>query len=414
MPKTCRLAAASAAIALAVVFAVALPGAAQTPSAQSAGTASSDRALTAAEQQELSQLFQRVLANPADKEANYRYAEAAERFGQRRKALATYERMALNDPDDTRARASYERLKLALEPTNTRFRLGFGLQYDSNASALNNGLSPTVTSVQKLDGKDDVAAVASFRVDDERPIGDFRWRSKAQLYGEAHFITSKNDFHYASVDTGPVFVLPNSWIVRPGLGTEVGFHGYNYLFWAAGPVLDIDFPQPGMVKTARFSAMRADFTKEENSRDGWVFAGRVEIGWDDVFTKGDALTIEPFGAYFAAQGFNHQDRYAQVGVTLSYVVPVADNVLGFRKIYAAPEISVDYRPYAGRETLPASLDKGDRRDWRLLPGLRIIGTEMAGLPVVAILSYEFDRTRSNYKAYAYDNHRVALNFVWNF
>jgi hypothetical protein len=53
-------------------------------------------------------------------------------------------------------------------------------------------------------------------------------------------------------------------------------------------------------------------------------------------------------------------------------------------------------------------------DWRLQPGVRIVGTNLLDREITAVLSYDFDRARSNYDSYAYNNHKFALNFIFGF
>ena len=68
---------------------------------------------------DLQELFRQVIMNPTDQAANLRYAKAAEQRGELRKALSAYERMVLNNPNDTQARGEYERIKALLEPPQT-------------------------------------------------------------------------------------------------------------------------------------------------------------------------------------------------------------------------------------------------------------------------------------------------------
>ena len=81
---------------------------------------------TAQQTADLQELFRQVLVNPTDTAANIRYAQEAERRGELRKALSAYERIVLNEPNNSQARAEYERIKALLEPAQTRFQIGFG------------------------------------------------------------------------------------------------------------------------------------------------------------------------------------------------------------------------------------------------------------------------------------------------
>ena len=60
-----------------------------------------------AAEENLDTLFVRILINPTDVDLNLRYAKLAEEQGEIRKALATYERILLQDPDNSEAKAGY-------------------------------------------------------------------------------------------------------------------------------------------------------------------------------------------------------------------------------------------------------------------------------------------------------------------
>ena len=373
-----------------------------------------DRAMTPQEQKELDALFQQVLANPANTEANLRYARAAERFGQIRKAMSTYERVAINDPANVEAKVGFERLKMYLEPPATRYRLAIGMQFETNASAVNSQISPVLQGFQKLNGSPDGAAVASLRIDDDRQFGDVRWFTRAILYGEKHIVHSKFDYDFGSINSGPAFVLDNGWIIRGGPAAEVGFQGYNYLYWSAGAAGELLIPQPSAFRSVRFGVLKADFTQASDSKDGVVFYAQPEFGWDHVLTHGDTFLIEPYTSYYMAFGHNHQDRYYLLGMTVTHALPIADQFWGFKHVFFVTMLNAEWRPYAGHEPLPPNLNKGNRMDWRLQPGVRIVGTNLLDREITAVLSYDFDRARSNYDSYAYNNHKFALNFIFGF
>src|ERR1700749_1206855 len=59
---------------------------------------------------DLSDLNNQILDNPADVGLNLRYAHAAESAGKLRLALAAYERILINDPHNQEAREGYERV----------------------------------------------------------------------------------------------------------------------------------------------------------------------------------------------------------------------------------------------------------------------------------------------------------------
>ena len=85
---------------------------------------------------QLGRLYQQILRNPENIELNLRYAELALERGQRRKALAAYERILDVDPDNRAALEGLRRITVGLTPTTTRGRLEVGARWESNVREL--------------------------------------------------------------------------------------------------------------------------------------------------------------------------------------------------------------------------------------------------------------------------------------
>jgi len=355
----------------------------------------------------LSDLFRQVLANPSDAAVNTRYAQAAERQGELRKALAAYERIVLADPGNTQARAEYERIKALLEPATTHYQVGFGLQYESNVKLEPHG------------GKSDFASQLTFRVDDDRHIGTTAWRSSLQLYGDWHLHTRQADFMYGNASTGPVYTMVNGWRVHPTINAETGFADYSFLFYAVGVGADIETVGAGWLRGMSFGVSYADFTnsndtgifQSDNGRDAVVGSAKVKFGWDNIFATQEYFMIAPSAVYNRARAAD--DRFWQVGAMAAYVVRVASFEGGVGNVFLSPEFTVQYRDYSGAEAGHSN----SRHDTRIAPGLKLIGTyENKTL----VLSYLYDDNMSNYKdttlatGREYKNHRVGLNFYVDF
>lgn len=356
---------------------------------------------------DLQELFRQVMLNPNDAGANMRYAKEAERRGELRKALATYERMVLNDPANKEARGEYERVKALLEPAQTRYQFGFGGQWESN------------TELEDGNGRSDFAGMVTFRVDDDRRLGSMLWRSSVQLYGDAHARTSSSDFLYGNASTGPIFLLGNGWRLHTFVTAETGFSDYDFLFWSAGVggTLETRGSNPlrsitGVVSYADFSSSNSSksFTAEPG-RDAMVYGLSARIGWDNIIGKTDGIEIRPSIIFNDAE--KSEFTFWQPGVTLSYAVSIFSFSGGVGNVYLNPEVMVQYRDYSGRE----SGRSNDRKDWRVAPSLRLLGMYEN---YSAVLGYTYDRNFSNYNDTGgldgrdYANHRINLNFYVDF
>ncbi|MGE0425178.1 MAG: hypothetical protein AB7O88_23160 [Reyranellaceae bacterium] len=373
-----------------------LPAMAQAPSA-SAGA-------------ELRAAFDQVMANPADVAANMRYGQAAEAAGQPRKALAAYERAAAHG--DAEAMAAYERLKLVVEPATTRILVGFGVMFDSNADYQTRQLNSGTLITEQLGGGFDVNANASLRIIDERVIDGRRWRSRAQLFGDFHVRGRNRDGHYASIESGPMFAAWNGIMISPSLAGEVGFADYKYLFHSLGLAITAEMPH-GYLKRLRVGFAGTQFAPSLAQRNGYSFSGKAEFAASDIAFTGDAAHLTPYAVRYRGSASSGEETYTEAGMRLAYVAPLGGPALGFSGIFVSPELTVSGRWYAGFEAA-SPVNLGARHDYRLIPGIRLIGSEFLGKAITAFVYYEYDRLRSNYVGHSHDDHRTGMQLVVEF
>jgi len=81
---------------------------------------------------ELRRVFEQILQDPGNPGLNLRYAPLAIDRGELRKALAAYERILAQDPDNEEAKAGIRRIQRQLEPTLTRATLLLSRRGDGN------------------------------------------------------------------------------------------------------------------------------------------------------------------------------------------------------------------------------------------------------------------------------------------
>ncbi|MGE0723302.1 MAG: hypothetical protein AB7O45_02945 [Alphaproteobacteria bacterium] len=340
-------------------------------------------------------LFEAVLANPTDVQANLRYARAVERRGDGRQALMAYERVLSVEPGNAEARAGIQRLTGGALPTSrTSIIAGVGLQYESNPRLLD----------QEFAREDDIAALASLRIDDIREIGGRRWRSRLTGQLRAYHRFTDGTLGYAGADTGPLIDIAGWGEVRPLVGIEHAQLTDGPLFSAAYLGAELVSPSLAPLRAIDLIASYADFSDEFPGRDGFLVRLRPQLAWTDLAAAGDRLSVEPEVAYNAATGEQHRYRYWSAGVVASYLLPVADDVLGFARLYAGPELAIEHRQYAGRDEGATE----DRRDTRYIPGLRLIGTGFLDDDVTVVLRYYVERNRSNEADKEFTNHVAGV------
>ena len=85
---------------------------------------------------ELDTLYSHVMQRPSDSELNLKFAQLAEDAGKLRWALSAYERVNLNDPNNTAAQEGLQRIRRKLQPSTTLMTVQLGAQYEFQSELL--------------------------------------------------------------------------------------------------------------------------------------------------------------------------------------------------------------------------------------------------------------------------------------
>lgn len=212
--------------------------------------------VTAARPQDLQTLNDRVLENPQDTQRNLEYARAAEEAGQLRLALAAYERILINDPDNAEAERGYERLRRRLEPAYTFVRAEIGGQWDSNP--LN----------KPSDEESAYSAFARATLIDERPIGPTRLRSIANFEGEVTPEIDELDYGFFGVQTGPIVSIAPHNAIIPSIGGGVATLGGSYYFDDINAAVTLEGRVGGLSYWTRLRGGWRNYSDESTAEEG--------------------------------------------------------------------------------------------------------------------------------------------------
>lgn len=353
----------------------------------------------AAEAVDVRALFRAVLADPTDVAANLRYARAVERAGDGRKAMMAYERVLSVDPANREALRGLQRLggqtrTVAADGARTDVIVGIGAQFESNPRLLDDGQS----------GNADISALAVLRLEDERSLFGRRWRSRINAQGRLYRTFSDGSLAYVGGDTGPVFPLGEWGEMRALAGLEYARLGDGPLFLSAYGGAELGLRDAGPLRGVDALVSFADFAERYPGRDGFLFRLRPQLAWNGLIATGDRLTVEPEFAWNAAVGEDHRFRYWSLAAAGFYAAPIASDFAGFRQLLGGPELTLEHRRYA------AGAEPGgdDRQDWRVSPGLRLIGSGFLDQDFSVVLRYHVDHNRSNEADKEYANHTVSL------
>ncbi|MCX5497559.1 tetratricopeptide repeat protein [Kaistia dalseonensis] len=351
---------------------------------------------------ELAKSYKAVLANPTDTAANLAYARLAEQAGQLRKALATYERILLYEPDNEEARTGLYRVRSEIEPTKTLITVSGGAGYESNPLQYN------------TDFQGDFKALATVVVEDERRLGDQRWRTVVLGNAEYFADTYELDYGYLGAQTGPMIETVGGVTINPFIGGGVSSLENDYYFSEGLVGASFKGYLGGAYQTLRVSAGYRSFNDTEfpDMSDGFFADAIARISRPSVITDNDVLVFIPHVRWSAVGGADlgfgidtlQPGKFFEWGAGFMYYDDVVDWLtlgIGFD---AQQTIYGNYQ----------TIDGNDRQDWTLTPIASAVFNNALGYQTDLALDYRFDWNHSNDDYYDYGNHIFEARVVTRF
>ncbi|MGI9414658.1 MAG: tetratricopeptide repeat protein [Hyphomicrobiales bacterium] len=355
---------------------------------------------------QLTQLYQQILRNPQSVELNLRYAELAMQRGQRRKALAAYERVLSVDPSNETAQNGLRRITAALTPAITRGRVELGARWESNPRERPKGFGR----------KDDFAGFAKLYVTDERALLDRAWRSDVWVYADAHADFSSIDYWIARGHTGPLFDLGGGTTLHVAPGAGVAFLDADYYY--AEAALKLTFEQVfGFLDKLEVRGAYRDIGNTFTPSHGYAIDVIAREAIRGVFTDADSFVIRPFFRWRDANNIDNvgffglpttflMGDYIEAGASLMYFVFVADDVrLGGR-------FTAYYRDY--EQNVSSFTSSKEREDFLIAPEAELLFRDLICDSCDMRLRYRFEQNFSNDNTQDFSNHSIIASGIRRF
>lgn len=348
----------------------------------------------------LAAVYERVLADPTDTDANMEYARLAEQAGQPRKALATYERILLYEPDNREAREGLFRLRKQLKPDNSLITLDTGVGFESNPLLLSS------------DFENDLKAFANLRVEDERNLGDQRWRTVLLGNIEYYSDTYELDYGYFGGQTGPMYETAGGVHIDPFIGGGVSSLENAYYFTEGFAGFTTSGYLNGAYQILRVSGGYRTFAEDQVSTNGFFADAIARISRPAVLTDSDVLVFVPHVRWSAVGGtdigYGPNDlkpgKYLEWGGGVMYYDQVAD------WLTLGAGFNIEQTLYSDYETIEGS----DRTDWTFTPAASAVFNGALGFQSDLAFDYRYDWNESNDSYYDYGNHVVTARVVTRF
>lgn len=365
----------------------------------------------------LAHAYRAVLADPTNTAANMEYARLAEAAGQPRKALATYERVLLYEPENEAARSALLRIRREIQPDKTLVTLETGFGYESNPQ-----LAPTLPDYYYGFGlfppNDDTKEFVNLRISDERRLGDIRWRTEVNANAEFFNQTDILDTAYIGATTGPLLDFGSRITVHPfvGGGTSTMNSQFNHYFSEAVAGASFEGYLEGAYQQLTVKAGYRDYSDSFYTiGDGYYVDAIAKLTRPGVFTENDAFVVTPHvrwsdiddpSGYYGDPFYDDDQpgRYLAYGVKLQYFNQVAD--------WLTLGIGVGIQETDYTDDL-YYMDAG-RRDVLLSPMASIVFNKLFGAQSDLSIDYRHDSNQSNLDYYGYDNNVVTAKVITRF
>lgn len=352
-----------------------------------------------AQSAELDALNAQILESPQDVGLNLNYARVAEQQGKLRLALAAYERVLINDPDNLDAQHGYERLRRIIEPAYTSLRVEFGEQWDSNALDLSDNAREAATTY------------ANATWVDERRFGDRRWRTYANAQAEITPDIHELNYGYLGVQTGPFIDLTPTAALIPSVGAAVSSFSNRLYFGEVNASATVEGHRDGATYWSRLRAGWRDYGEDATAKQGPYAELMGGVSLPGVVSSNDWLVAIPWVRWSGIQGSTVDflsdpiapGKYAEAGIDASYNYRLND------RISLAVGAMARERHYTQTEVAGQ-----DRHDSYVAPKASMTVWNLFDCSCGLTLSYQHRNNRSNDDFSDYDGDRASISVMRQF
>lgn len=351
---------------------------------------------------DLNSLHAQILRDPTNVELNLQYARLAEAAGTLRWALAAYERILLNDPNNPEARQGMQRVLRSLQPSFTIATLEYGVAYESNPRYYQ---GPRVSEALGL---------GQLTVRDERYLFDQRWRTAFLAAGQVRTRNEDLNYGYAGIETGPVFDIARDWIFTPSVGGGAAFFDNHFYYSEASAAGTFEGTVNGSIQVLRVRAAYRKYDDFFPSTEGAYVEARTRFSLLGVLGDGSIAFFSPY-VLWSDIGGNvvnalvteiQPGAYVEGGTKLEVYKSLAP------WITVGANVGFAQRNYRNDIVTGTLADK--RQDTIWAPGATVVFPNLFGNQSDLKLDYKYVDSHSNDSTKSFTDHVVAATVVTRF
>lgn len=349
--------------------------------------------------QTLDQLNAEIIEHPDNVELNLEYARTAEHAGKLRLALAAYERILINNPDNADAQHGYERIRRVIEPPHTSLRAEIGEQWDSNPADLS------------ANAESDFVTIGRATWVNEREFGNRRWRSVVNFYGELYSDQTDLNYNYLSGSIGPMIDLTPTAAAIPAVGVAISSFDNTLYYSELNAGVTVEGHQDSATYWARLRAGWRDYGQDSTSDEGAYVEAMGGISQPRVFSEDDWFVAVPWLRWSDIDGEvtdNNNDpiapgKYTEAGIEATYNYRFNDH------LFASIGAEVRDRFYAATQ-----INGDDRHDIYMSPKASLTFWNPGDCGCGVTLGYRYRDNQSNDPLSDYSGQQVTLSLSREF
>ncbi len=343
----------------------------------------------------LARLYAQILRDPTNTELNLQYGQLAEELGEPRKALAAYERILANDPDNHEAQQALMRVRRKIQPNTTQIIVEFGTAWESNPRRVSFG------------ERGDWEALARMTLKDERALGSLRWRTIGTLIGNIYRRNGDLSYGYAGGYMGPVIDLNPNLRVHAALGGGVSYFDHRRLYSEAITNLTFESFMWSAIQTVRIRSGYRSYDDFFPSDHGFYTDVIGKFSFPKVLASDDVFIISPWFRWsgISGTGFSlinpfeevQAGKYQEYGGKLEYYKRMLE------WLTLGANVSFSQRNYASSQDI-LTLMTIHRKDLLFSPGATTIFHRFAGFNTDLRIDYRYEHNDSSEAFKDYINH----------
>jgi hypothetical protein len=357
-------------------------------------------------------LFEELVRNPDDVNANLAYAKALQAQGRAEDAGQIYLKVLTLSPGNPIALAAIA-APAPPAPAQTDYTFRTGGAIETNSARRNPDFKPFF----------DTLGFAELQVSDLRQVGTTPIQSNLDLYSNVHNRYSPGNISYFSIDSGPVYnfrygkirtAIGGEYVLQGRSPLETTNHSRQFEFDSGNFIFNYLPPETAALQSVNLLVGYDNFRQSNSFRSGPVIRLTAPVLVDRLVPFPSLLLATPGyvlnGAREQSEAPLEPAHYNEVNLDLLGLAPLAQSRLGAGQVLGVYGLFLAGDFY--NNALPS--EGPNRRDFRIVPRIGIRLADFLVRNLQLDVDYRYDRNFSNEFIQSYRDNIFSLTLTSHF